>query len=199
MMFDNVTLFTAAKAYDNMTTDFQKLLKSRTVDGELVGSCFASGKTFAIERYPVRRPDRNLLMALRVYHTIQNSGVQCTNTVVIRNLVLKGLWMAKEGMTKGLPRKETSVYYEVPEKGYGCLAENRERYTALQRSEAVLYARNYIAKWHANGWIEPIGSSKKYRVTKLGETALGSFCPEEVFSFGEEDIAVQRKRYIDSG
>ena len=120
MMFDNVTLFTAAKAYD-MTTDFQKLLKSRTVDGELVGSCFASGKTFAIERYPVRRPDRNLLMALRIYHTIQNSGVQCTNTVVIRNLVLKGLWMAKEGMTKGLPRKGRPCTTKCPRRATGAL------------------------------------------------------------------------------
>lgn len=39
MMFDNATLFTAAKNHSRMTTDFSKLLRT----GRWTGSRFASG------------------------------------------------------------------------------------------------------------------------------------------------------------
>ncbi len=197
MMFKGVDIFTVSKGYDDRTIDYDQLLSNAMKDGKLVGSCTSIGSTYMVEKFPIARPDDNLLKAFKVYSVISDCGTRNSNTVVIRNLILKDIWLAKGPMEPGSAIKGTSVEMEDPEKGYSCPRSKSETYTKRQRGEAVQYCRLYVEKWLKNGWIEAIPNTRRYRITGEGRTVMEVFCPDSFMDFGEKDIIVQTARLLD--
>ncbi len=197
MMFRNVEIFTVSKGYDGRTVDYSRLLANAKKDGKLVGSCSCIGKTYSVEKFPIDRPEENLLKAFRIYSVISDSGIRNSNTTVIRNLILKNIWLARGPLEEGAAVKGTSVELELPEKGYACPRSKESEYVTRQRGEAVQYYRVYVCRWESKGWIEKIPGTKKYRVTEEGRTVLDVFCPSKVIDFPTGDITVQGSKYCD--
>lgn len=198
MMFRDVEIFTVSKGYEERTIDYDQLRMNAMKDGKLVGSCSSIGNIYTVNRFPIDHPDDNMLKAFRIYSVIRDSSVRYSNTVVIRNLILQNVWLAKGPMEEGAARNGTSVELEDPEKGYACPESKLPKYTSRQRGEAVQYYRIYISEWESKGWIEKIPNTKKYSITDEGRTVLEVFCPEKLISFREEDIVLQTlKSYPD--
>lgn len=195
MMYKDVVVFTVGKGYDGRTTDYDQLMKNAMKDGKLVGSCSTIGGTYLVDKYPIDRPDDNLLKAFKIYSVISQSDHRNSNTVVIRNLVLQNVWMAKGPMAEGAAIKGTSVELEVPERGYACPQARMADYISRQRGEAVQYYRVYISQWESRGWIAKNPGTKKYSITDEGLTVLEVFCPEKFISFGTGDIVIQSEKY----
>ncbi len=197
MMYRNVEIFTVGKGYDDRTIDYSQLKKNAMKDGKLVGSCSAIGKTYRVEKFPIDRPDDNLLKAFRIYSVIADSGHRNSNTVVIRNLILRNVWLAKGAITEGAAAKGTSAELERPDRGYACPRSKTLEYTGRQRGEAVQYCRTYIGEWELKGWIEKIPGTRRYAITDEGRTVLEVFCPERVLKFGPGDIVLQESKFFD--
>ena len=198
MMYRDVEIFTVSKGYDDRTNDYDQLRMNAMKDGRLVGSCSAIGDTYRVEKFPIDHPSDNLLKSFKVYSVIRDSKVRYSNTVVIRNLILQDLWLAKGPLERGTAINGTSVELEDPGRGYACPESRLSKYTSRQRGEAVQYYRVYISEWESKGWIEKIPNTKKYSITEEGRTVLEVFCPEKLISFGECDIVQQTlKTYSD--
>jgi len=195
MMYKDVEVFTVGKGYDGRTRDYDQLRENAMKDGKLVGSCSTIGGTYMVDKYPIDRPDDNLLKAFKVYAVISQSEHRNSNTTVIRNLILQNVWMAKGPLEERAAIKGTSVELELPDRGYACPRERMATYIGRQRGEAVQYYRVYISQWESRGWIAKIPGTKKYAITNEGLTVLEVFCPEKFISFGTEDIVIQGEKY----
>ncbi len=197
MMYREVEIFTASKGHDDRVIDYDQLRRNATKDGKLVGSCSAIGRTYPVEKFPIERPDENLLRAFRIYSVISGSDLRNSNTVVIRNLILQNVWLAKGPLERGAAVKGTSVELERADRGYACPRSKQLEYLSRQRGEAVQYYRIYVRGWEDRGWIEKVPRSKKYAITSEGATVLEVFCPGRVIGFGPGDIAVQETKYFE--
>ena len=197
MMFRNVEIFTVSKGYDGRTVDYSQLLENAKKDGKLVGSCSCIGNTYPVEKFPIDRPDENLLKAFRIYSVISDSEVKNSNTTVIRNLIRRNIWLARAPLEEGAAVKGTSVEFELPEKKNACPRRHELEYVSRQRREAVQYYRVYVSSWESKGWIEKIRGTKKYRITEEGRTVLDVFCPSELMDFTAEDIMTQESKFCD--
>ncbi len=197
MMFRNVEIFTVSKGYDGRTVDYSQLLENAKKDGKLVGSCSCIGNTYPVEKFPIDRPDENLLKAFRIYSVISDSNVKNSNTTVIRNLIRRNIWLARAPLEEGAAVKGTSVEFELPELKNACPRRHELEYVSRQRGEAVQYYRVYVSRWESKGWIEKIRGTKKYRITDEGRTVLEVFCPSEVMDFTTEDIMTQESKFCD--
>lgn len=195
MMFEDVEIFTVGKSYEGMTENYEQIRESCMKDGRLVGSCVKISGTYNIDRFPIEVPDRNLLKAYKVYCTMADNGHKVSNTAVIRNLILKDIWMSRGDMEIGSVIKGTSVELEDPAKGYACPRSHEFEYARRQRGEAVQYFRNYVSEWLAKGWIRQINKTKRYMITPEGRNVLEIFCPSKVMAYDKDDIAVQVEKF----
>ncbi len=195
MMFKDVSIFTVSKGYDDRTIDYDQLLKNSMKDGKLVGSCTNIGNIYPMEKFPIERPEDNLLKAFKIYAVIADNIPKNSNTVVIRNLILQNIWLAKGPLEDGAAKNNTSVEFEIPEKGYACPSSKTVEYAKRQRNEAVQYVRMYIQKWETKGWIEAIPHTKKYMITDEGRTVLDVFCSDSLLNYSPKDIVLQSMKY----
>ncbi len=207
MMYKEVRLLTATKGYQTRTLTYDQLLENATTpEGKLVGSCTDISGMYEVQKYPIDKPDENLLRAFKVFVTVTDAVGKGevrknSNSVIIRNLILKGIWLSdntekeadkeKERRRLEMVRKGTSVELESPDDGYRP-EKYDEEYRQRQRREAVQYLRTYVDKWRKNSWIEPVGNTKKYKVTDEGRNVYAIFCSDRLLEFGEEDIVVQK-------
>lgn len=195
MMYKEVEIFTVSKGYDDRVIDYDQLRANATKDGKLVGSCSAIGNTYKVEKFPIDHPNDNLLKAFKIYSVISNSDYRNSNSVVIRNLILQNVWLAKGPLEEGAAIKGTSVELERKDKGYACPKSKALQYISRQKGEAVQYYRIYVSSWESKGWIEKIPNSKKYKITEEGVTVLDVFCPKRVIRFEIGEIVTQVTKF----
>lgn len=175
MMIPGVKLFSVGTKATGHTIDFDKQLSMAYHNGELVGSAFEVHKPISINSFPLKAPDEDVLKCLKIFNSLPIG--KRSNVNVIRRLIHNQLWkFALDEKGSG-----TSVELEN-EDGEMLPSSDREKYLKLQRKEAVLYQRDYINKWKADGWIEKSKiNGKRYQLTDTGKRYVDIFCSDVVF------------------
>ncbi len=193
MMHDDIHIFTMGGRSDALTmTKYDKMMDSITHDGKLTGRYYEYHDPYPLNGFRLNTPSINLVKALKVFSMIPLQ--KRSNTNVIRNLIIQGIWNPSESDDIGDRMMDTTAEYE------GLLGKETKykdpHYKELARKEAVQYQRKYIDKWKSLGWIlkDPGTTGFKYKVTDEGLMNIRVFCPDTVFHIDSEDIIYLKKR-----
>ncbi len=147
MMSEGVSSFTVGtREYTIRTEDIKQLYYK---NGRPVGLTEHTHAPRLIPDFDIKKPEKNLVQALRTYYRRQTDGKALTAAAVIQNLKDNGIWNyeAVGGSVK----------------------------TDMKQKEAMYYQRHYLDSWIGNGWIEKPSGYGKYRLTDNGIVVISTF------------------------
>ncbi len=154
MMNDGAKSFTVGtREFTIKTQDIRKLYYK---GDKPVGLTEHTHSPRILPKFDIEKPDRTLILALRVFHRRYTQGQSTTATGVIQELKEKGLW------------DYTPILNEMK--------------TAAKQKEIMFYQRHYLKAWINAGWIEKPNGYSKYALTDSGLLMISTFYADDIAS-----------------
>lgn len=119
-------------------------------DGVPVGQTAATEDPKALPKYHLERPDRNLVLGLRILKLLSDRQPFVRSPRIISALKDNGLWFRGEWTADG-------------------------QHSGQTRIESVYYYRDFVAKWLANDWVFQDQHGRRYLLTDEGRAIIGMF------------------------
>lgn len=107
-----------------------------------------------VPKYNMPRPDRNLVLGLKVLKGLNDVKHSPKGPEVIRKLKENGLWRR---YAEGSFNLDPTAILEV------------------EKSDSVYYHRDFVSKWLSNGWVERDDFNKRYELTEEGLRIIDTF------------------------
>ena len=149
MMYDNVIPFTVkTKSYTIGEEGIRKTYYSS--DGKPIGMSKDVHDPCAISKINVPRPDKNLVLSLRIVSRLISENDRVRASKMIYELKKNGFWIRK--------------YDERDLNEKSC-----------PRNDLTYFHRDFMDRWMSNHWIEKDEFSNTYRLTSNGKRILEIF------------------------